>query len=230
MKGHKNNGQFLPGYNGLVGFRHSEESKKKVSKTLKRLFQEKRWKPGAGRKFAEGHPTYWTEKSKEKARIRMMGNGNPSKRADVRQKISESKKGNNGRLGMLQSEETKKKISQSHKGKKKPWAGKFLTEDGRRRLIDSMSGANSKSWKGGITLLHKKIRNSAEYKSWRRSVFKRDNYTCLWCSKRGIYLEADHIKQFALFPQLRFDINNGRTLCRECHNTTKYGRIPNKKI
>jgi hypothetical protein len=71
-------------------------------------------------------------------------------------------------------------------------------------------------WKGGITPLNLIIRNSKPYKRWRESVFKRDNWTCQNCGIRGGKLRADHIKPFCLFPELRFDINNGRTLCLSC--------------
>ena len=56
---------------------------------------------------------------------------------------------------------------------------------------------------------------------WRKAVFERDNYTCQICRVRGKYLEADHIKPFAYFPELRFELTNGRTLCRKCHDKTK---------
>jgi hypothetical protein len=64
-------------------------------------------------------------------------------------------------------------------------------------------------------------RYSVEAGKWRDSVFKRDNYTCQICCVRGSYLEADHIKPWAYFPELRFEISNGRTLCRKCHDKTK---------
>jgi hypothetical protein len=76
------------------------------------------------------------------------------------------------------------------------------------------------SWKGGITPENKKIRASEEYKKWRISVFERDSYCCVFCGQKGGILHADHIKQFAFYKDLRLDINNGRTLCKECHSKT----------
>lgn len=84
----------------------------------------------------------------------------------------------------------------------------------------SKRGKNSPNWKGGITPINEAIRKSIEYKEWRKAVFKRDNYTCIWCKKKDKTIEADHIKPFATFIELRFDINNGRTLCKECHKKT----------
>ena len=82
-------------------------------------------------------------------------------------------------------------------------------------------GKKSHLWKGGITPRNKVLRCGAKWKKWRKAVFKRDNYTCQECGVRGgIELNPDHIKPFAYFPELRFNINNGRTLCRECHQKT----------
>jgi len=72
-------------------------------------------------------------------------------------------------------------------------------------------------------------RNSNEYKEWRKSVFRRDNWTCKKCgarSKKNCYvrIEAHHIKPFALFPELRFVIDNGVTLCKPCHDKEPKGK------
>jgi 5-methylcytosine-specific restriction endonuclease McrA len=64
------------------------------------------------------------------------------------------------------------------------------------------------------------IRHSAEYKLWRKEVFERDDYTCQICGLRGGVLHADHIKPFAIFPELRLEVSNGRTLCKPCHEAT----------
>lgn len=84
------------------------------------------------------------------------------------------------------------------------------------------------AWNKGtakISTENELVRKSARYKYWREAVFERDNYTCQDCQQWGGRLHADHIKPFAWFPELRFDLSNGRTLCIECHKKTPtYGR------
>jgi 5-methylcytosine-specific restriction endonuclease McrA len=69
------------------------------------------------------------------------------------------------------------------------------------------------------------VRRSFEYREWRKAVLQRDNYTCQECGIRQWPLQADHIKPFALYVKLRFNIDNGRTLCKSCHlKTPTWGR------
>lgn len=73
----------------------------------------------------------------------------------------------------------------------------------------------------GLTEIRERIRNSIEYKLWRQAIFDRDGYACVWCGdNQGGNLEADHIKPFSMFPELRFALDNGRTLCKPCHRKT----------
>ena len=62
-----------------------------------------------------------------------------------------------------------------------------------------------------------RIRNSKEYADWRNAVFERDDYICQKCGQRGGELNAHHIKLYADYPDLRLDLNNGITFCKECH-------------
>lgn len=67
-------------------------------------------------------------------------------------------------------------------------------------------------------------RYSPEEREWRRTVLERDGFACVFCRSKE-RLEADHIKPKALYPELRFSLENGRTLCHKCHvKTETYGR------
>lgn len=57
----------------------------------------------------------------------------------------------------------------------------------------------------------------AEYIAWRIAVFERDEYTCQMCGTQKPQFNAHHIKSFKSHPVLRFDVNNGQTLCVPCH-------------
>lgn len=103
--------------------------------------------------------------------------------------------------------------------------GHIVTTETREKIRAAVSGPNAGNWKGGITSIHYRIRRSKKYAAWRSAVFKRDNFTCVLCGVRArkgrrVELHADHIKPFAFFPDLRFDIGNGRTLCKPCHLKT----------
>ena len=141
------------------------------------------------------------------------------------------------RLGQKQTEEAKKKISRamkrlpswndgSEKAKKRieqvrkiGLAHKGERQSLKRRL--KVTGPNSGSWKGGISGKDPltKLRKSYEYRLWKAAVWERDNYECIWCGSKEKLL-ADHIKPFRDYPELRFAIGIGRTLCEECHMTT----------
>lgn len=88
-------------------------------------------------------------------------------------------------------------------------------------------GKDNPSWKGGITPLNRLLRASSKYKIWRELVFLRDNFTCQnpnckFCyNKIGGRLHAHHIKSFAEYYELRFDINNGITLCKNFHRSLR---------
>ena len=60
-------------------------------------------------------------------------------------------------------------------------------------------------------------RNMPENYMWRKAVYERDNYTCKACSKVGGHLVAHHIVPYSTNKKLRFNVDNGITLCKTCH-------------
>ena len=62
-----------------------------------------------------------------------------------------------------------------------------------------------------------KNRNSWRYRSWRKMVIKRDDYTCQKCGSTK-HLQAHHIQEWKYYPELRYEVDNGQTLCKFCHS------------
>ena len=129
------------------------------------------------------------------------------------------------------------------------WLGKtrIMSSETRRKQSDTMkrlghkppimTGKKHWNWKGGVTPDNLLIRHSGEYKIWRTEIFKRDRWTCVECgyrSKSSKDIQADHIKPFSLYPELRFDLDNGRTLCVPCHRAIGWSLFrennPRKKV
>lgn len=109
------------------------------------------------------------------------------------------KKGFSTQLGISPSFETRKKISMSLLGIKKEDEWEGFSSDKRRKLI-----------------------HSKKYIEWRKEVFRRDDWTCQMCHRRSgeghlLYIEAHHKLRVKDRPDLIFDLDNGITLCKDCH-------------
>jgi len=93
----------------------------------------------------------------------------------------------------------------------------------RREHPEEYGGENHWNWKGGISKSNRELRRREEYIKWRDAVFRRDNWTCRICGYKGHDIVAHHILDFHKYPELRFDLDNGITLCRSCHKKIHYG-------
>lgn len=137
-------------------------------------------------------------------------------------------KGNKINVGKKHSEETKRKMKDKLTGRDvSSWIWKThkkIRERVRKGEI-RYDGEYARNWQGGKCKETQGLRMTKEYKEWRMKVFIRDNFTCQSCSIRGGKLNAHHIRSFKDYPELRLVVDNGVTLCEECHNLTKRGNI-----
>lgn len=88
----------------------------------------------------------------------------------------------------------------------------------RERTSEANSGENHYKYNPNFTDEEREVaRNYPEYSEWRTAVYKRDDYTCQCCGKRCCVLAAHHLDGYDNFLELRILLENGVTLCEECH-------------
>lgn len=148
----------------------------------------------------------------------------------------------------FQSEEIKQKISETNLeryGVSNPLKSDTIKEKSRNTCMQRYGVPNynmfchppkgelSPKWKGGATY-HREERSTFEYNNWRKQVFNRDFYTCQCCGDRNghgysVKLCAHHIKNWKDYPDERYIVDNGITLCEECHKEfhSRYGKKNN---
>lgn len=189
-------------------------------------------------KFQKGHKInkgktnvlgkHWNLSNSTKLKMSLSSKG---KLKSKEHKIAISK----GKKGIKRSEETKKRISEAKKGIKKSEEHKVkigLSMKGRKNPEHSkrMSGENGLRYIKDRTKLKKSDdrRKDVANKDWRLKVFLRDNRNCQMYNEECIgKLEVHHILNWIDNPNLRYDINNGITLCHFHHPR---GRVMEKKM
>ena len=175
-----------------------------IDKTAKKL---------KGRKLSEEHR-------------KNIGKGNKGRKLseETKRKISEAHKGlkhskatrdklSKSLLGRKLSKETCDKMSNTRKGKELPW---------RDKINESLPrGEKHHRWIKDRSKIQQHLRNNPVYQQWRKKVFKRDNWTCkLKDSNCEGKIKAHHIRGWAKYPNLRYEVDNGITLC-EFHHPLK---------
>lgn len=174
-----------------------------------------------GRRWEDDRRKEWSEsrKGENNPNFGNTGGKNPcfgrSHTPDELEKMSEVKLGEkNSFYGKHHSTETRDNLSKLNTGENNPNYGKV--------------GKDAPNWQGGLTDKMQALRNTTAYKNWRESVYERDDWTCQECGARSsadnaVYLNAHHIHPIKDNKNslLIFDVNNGITLCADCHNKTK---------
>ena len=118
--------------------------------------------------------------------------------------------------------EFKKGIIPWNKGKKSTYSlihlGQFkkgYSPFNKGMKLPNISGENHHNWQGGYS---KSQHKGVEYDVWRMAVYTRDDFKCKIANEdcEG-KIEAHHILGFTKFPELRYELKNGITLCHAHH-------------
>jgi hypothetical protein len=137
-----------------------------------------------------------------------------TKPKEMMEKISNSLRGNKCHLGCKHSDESRKKMSESHigiqAGEKHPMFGKKQSQEVCEKisvaLTGKYNGENSRHWKGG------------DWRYWKKMCLTRDDYTCQICGLREPeIMDVDHIIPKTINPELKFEMSNLMVLCPNCH-------------
>jgi predicted DNA-binding protein YlxM (UPF0122 family) len=106
----------------------------------------------------------------------------------------------------------------------------FKDSEFREKFRKKMKEVKRKLWQN-LDRKKQKSRTISKYRLWVETIFKKDNYTCQKCGKRGGKLEAHHIFNWVDYPELRYAIDNGITLCKKCHEEfhKQFGKRKNTK-
>lgn len=136
---------------------------------------------------------------------------------EAKAKISQRSKGkNNPYYGKKHSPEIRQKIKEAIKGKC------FVSKERREHLRKINIGVNNPNWKGGYHKWYQRFRSTVGFTNLRKEVFRRDKYACQFCYQKGKYIECHHIRRVKDRHDLKLDIDNCLTLCRDCHQKTKF--------
>lgn len=130
------------------------------------------------------------------------------------------------------TKETKQKLKKSRANQLPPTLGKNLkrhpewkkffgkgyniSEKTRKKKSNLISGNKNPNWRGGVWSANNSQRNSKNSILWKKTILTKDNFSCKACGSIS-FLEIHHINNFSEFPELRLAIDNGITLCHNCH-------------
>lgn len=167
---------------------------------------------------------------RERTNIERYGCSNPFGNKDIQEKIKQHFIHNYGVEYNMQIPERVEKA-------KKTSLERYGVENYGALWSKQHSGDKSPTWKGDNVIHERTERMLPEYRDWRKKVFNRDSYTCQCCGDRNgngheVVLEAHHIFNWSNNPDKRFDVDNGITMCKQCHLVfhSLYGKKDNNDL
>ena len=173
------------------------------------------------------------KRKQEETNLKKYGHINPFGNKDIQNKIREYNIERYGGPACTCSPEVIKKAKETN-------LKKYGVENYSQTKMfrEQTRGENNHRWKGESRRTCRTERKDPEYQDWRKTVFARDHYTCQICGAHNhkgcgktVRLITHHLNSFKEFPKERTDVENGVTLCEQCHNHYHrlYGKCSTKE-
>ncbi len=117
-------------------------------------------------------------------------------------------------------------------------AGKPKSKAHKAKMSEAQKGKTGNknpNWRGGVSSTAAIGRSNHLHKEWKAAVLVNAGYRCQRCkSEQGsrcgccghiLRLHVHHIKEYAKYPDLRYELSNGEALCEKCHYAEHYAQI-----
>lgn len=176
-----------------INYKHSKETRNKMS-------------------IARRKRTF-TQETKNKLRKAMLG-----RKITWNDKISKSLKGKKCPWAKNNHQTFKKGSIPWNKGLKNPYKHSIET---RRKMSDSHKGDKAPNWKGGITSAYRMRLETLDWRLIREICLNRDGRRCQICGEVNKKLEIHHIVPWRISHN--DDLDNLMSVCRPCHISLEKG-------
>jgi len=111
-----------------------------------------------------------------------------------------------------------------HTGENSPMFGRTHTKEAKEKMSKSNKGKNNPNYNPNLTDEERAERkenrnNDQDFVKWSLQVKERDNFKCVIPECNNHDLESHHLDNWNDFPESRYDLDNGVTLCLEHHTS-----------
>ena len=95
--------------------------------------------------------------------------------------------------------------------------------------LEMLQGETNPNYRPDLPLEERNGKRGYPIERWALAVKRRDNFTCQVCGSKE-KLVAHHLNSYASAKDKRYDIENGVTMCRDCHTDFHTNFLENYRV
>lgn len=188
-----------------------------------------------GKKGLQKHTDHWKSLMSKKMKGRKITWGDKISKSKMGHSVSKKTRNkiSKSHIGIKHTKETKIKIGLAGKGRPSWIKGKKHSEETKKKIREKtiingnrppvMMGKDNPKWISDRSKLKKsQKRNDSAYQNWSKNVKCRDGWKCKMKDKNcSGKLISHHIYPWSKYKKLRYNLDNGITLCKYHHPKTR---------